>query len=581
MYRRLIPYLRPYWGGVILAPLLMLLEVSMDLMQPRLLQYLIDDGLAQNAPEVVRLAGGAMLLAALIGLAGGLGCGVYAVRVGQCFGADLRAALFARVQSLSCASLDRLEAGSVITRLTNDVGQLQEAVMLLLRAMIRAPLLLVGSLLMAALESPELSLILVALLPVVVGTLWALSRLTLPLFEQAQARLDGLNGLTQENLAGLRLVRAFARGTHELARFARCNGELLAANLAAARGSAAMLPCMMLALNAGVVAALWLGGSQVIGGRLRVGELIAFINYLLQGLIALMMFSMMAVRLTRAAASARRVGEILDTAPEPDDPPEALRELPGRGRLEFERVDFAYAAGGDEPALAGIDLALEPGRTLAVLGPTGAGKTTLLRLLLRLYEIGGGRIKLDGTDVRGLARTALRRALALAPQEAILFTGTIRDNLRYGRPEASEAEIVAAARLAQAHEFILALPGGYDAPVGQRGVNLSGGQKQRLALARALLVDAPVLLLDDCTSAVDSRTEGRILAGLAKERGARTRLIVAQRLGAARLADSILMLDQGRVIAHGPHAELLTNCPLYRELYDLQTNHGVLDHGEG
>lgn len=577
---RLARFLKPYWLWATLAPLLMVLEVAMDLTQPWLLQRIIDDGVARGDMDAVLSAGGLMLAAAVIGLAGGLGCAVFAIMAGQGFGADLRGALFRQVQALSFGNLDRLETGGLINRLTNDVTQVTELVMMLLRIMVRVPMLLVGSLILAVLTSPQLSIILFALIPLVLGALVLIILRTFPMFGAVQRRLDALNTVMQENLAGVRVVKAFARAAHEVARFGAANDRLMDQNTAAVRASAVTLPLMMLLLNAGVVAALWFGGLRVSAGALQVGQLVAFINYLTQTLMALMAVSMLAMRVSRAAASSERVNAVLDEQPDvisgrsASSAPTALTAP--QGRIAFENVEFRYRKDGGDAVLKGISFAVEPGQTVALLGATGSGKSSLVSLIPRFYDVTRGRVTLDGVDVRDIDQAELRRSIGVGLQESVLFSGTIRDNIRYGRPDACDEDVIAAARMAQAHDFIMRFPDGYDSVVGQRGVNLSGGQKQRLAIARALLVDPAVLVLDDSTSAVDVETEARIQAALTT--GARTRVIVAQRISSVLNADQIIVLDDGAIAARGTHRELLASSPIYREICQSQLGNGVVAH---
>ena len=585
--RKLAMFLKPYWQWALLAPLLMALEVAMDLLQPRLVERIIDDGVARGDMAVVLNTGLWMVGVALLGLVGGVLCGVFAILAGQHFGADLRAALFRRVQALSFGNLDTLETGGLITRLTNDVTQLQEVVMMLLRIMVRVPLLLVGSLIMAVLTSPQLGLIFVAVIPLVLALLiWVINK-TYPLFGEVQGRLDALNTVMGENLSGVRVVKAFARARYEIGRFGRANDALMEKNITAVRISAVTMPLMMLILNGAVVAALWFGGLQVSAGGLQVGQLIAFINYLTQTLMSLMFISMLVVRLARAEASAHRVDEVLTSEPH-IKPSSAPRQQPATtGRVAFEGVSFAYDPAGlqtdgrrqlPSAVLKDISFVAEPGQTVALLGATGAGKSSLVNLVPRFYDATAGRVTIDGVDVRDYAEPALRKSVSVALQESVLFSGTIRDNIRYGRPDASADEVVEAAQMAQAHEFISRFPEGYDSIVGQRGVNLSGGQKQRLAIARALLTRPKVLVLDDSTSAVDVATEAKIQAALAALPERPTRIVVAQRISTVVGADQILVLDDGRVAARGTHAELLAGSPIYREIYGSQIENEALVH---
>ena len=577
--RKLARFLKPYWLWALLGPLFMVLEVAMDLLQPRLIQRIVDQGIARSNMHVVLTTTAWMVGVALIGLLGGLGSAVFAILAGQHFGADLRGALFRKVQALSFGNLDHLETGGLITRLTNDVTQLQELMMMLLRIMVRVPLLLVGSLIMAILTSPQLALLFVGLIPVVSIALIVIIGKTFPMFGEVQRRLDALNTVLQENLAGVRVVKAFARARHELERFGRANDRLMQQNVTAVRASAVTMPFMMLALNAGVVAALWIGGVNVTAGRLEAGQLIAFINYLMQTLMSLMMVSMLIIRVSRAEASAQRVEEALTSTPEVRNRPDAIAAFAPRGRVAFENVSFSYNGDDHDPVLKEISFAAEPGQTVALLGATGAGKSSLVNLIPRFYDVKQGRVTIDGVDVREVDEAALHSAIGVALQETVLFSGTIRDNIRYGRPEASDDEVIAAAKMAQAHDFITRFPDGYDTVVGQRGVNLSGGQKQRIAIARALLVQPAVLLLDDSTSAVDVETEARIQAALAERQGQQTRFVVAQRISSVLGADKILVLDDGRIAAEGTHAELVETSPIYREIYESQMEHGAVTHG--
>jgi len=548
----------------------MMLEVAMDLMQPRMVQRIVDQGLARGDMPLVLHTALLMVGFAAIGAVGGTGCTVFSVLAAQGFGADLRSALFAKVQSLSFGNLDRLETGRLITRLTNDVTQVQELVMMMLRIMVRAPLLMVGSLVMAIFTSPTLALLFVVLIPLVLAVVIWLINKSHPLFSEVQRRLDALNTVMQENLAGVRVVKAFVREAHEIGRFRKANEQLMQQNITAAQVLALNMPLVMLILNSGVVAALWLGGVQVKAGSLQVGQIIAFTNYLTQTLFSIMMVSMLTMRLSRSEASAERIQEVFDSQPEVVNRPGALAEFAPRGRVAFENVTFSYNGADAEPVLKNVSFVAEPGQTVAILGSTGAGKSSLVHLIPRFYDVKEGRVTVDGIDVRDIDETALRRQISIALQESVLFSGTIRDNIRYGRPDAGDEEVIAAAKLAQAHDFIMSFPDGYDSMVGQRGVNLSGGQKQRIAIARALLMNPSVLILDDSTSSVDVETEARLQEALAVARRGRTNLIVAQRISTVLSADQILVLDNGQIVAQGPHARLMETSPIYREIYESQ-----------
>jgi ATP-binding cassette subfamily B protein len=446
---------------------------------------------------------------------------------------------------------------------------------MVLRMLVRSPLLLVGSLVMAIVTSPQLAFLPLVLMPIeLIAVIWIVNKAT-PQYTQVQERLDTLNEVMQENLAGVRVVKAFVRAQNEEAHFGTANENLTNQSVKAARTVAIMPSFMMLTMNLGIVGVLWFGGLQVTRGSMHVGQIIAFVNYLMTTLFSLIMVSQMVIQLARAEASARRIQEVLEKQPGVQNRPEARKELSLRGQVAFENVTFCYDGNGSDAVLKGVSFTAEPGQTVALLGTTGAGKSSLVHLIPRFYDVIAGRVTLDGMDVRDLDQDALRRNIGVALQETVLFSGTIRDNIRYGRPDASEEEVIAAAEAAQAHNFILSLPDGYDTVLGQRGVNLSGGQKQRIAIARALLLKPAVLILDDSTSAVDVETESKIqeaLEGIMKQR---TCFVIAQRISTVLKADKILVLDDGQIVAEGTHRALLESSPIYREIYDSQLGSGA------
>jgi ATP-binding cassette, subfamily B, multidrug efflux pump len=567
--KQLVVYLKPYWIYVILGPLLMFLEVAMDLMQPRLLETIVDVGVAHKNMPVIFQTGGWMVLCALFGAFGGIGCTIVAVRAAMGFSADLRSVLFKKIQTLSFSNLDEFDTGQLITRLTNDVTQLGNIVMMMLRIMVRSPLTMLGSLVLAFITSPRLGILLLLLMPVLVAILaWSLKH-AYPMFTAVQAKLDHLNSTIQEHLSGVRVVKAFVRAQHEEERFNVANNNYRDSNISALQFMSIVMPLMMLVMNVGLVAALWYGGIQISLGFLQAGQLIAFTNYLLRALSSLMMFAMLLVQLSRAQASGDRVVEVLNSQASIQDRPEARTEFSAQGLVVFENVSFGFE-GSDEDALCDISFRAEPGKTVAILGATGSGKSTLIHLIPRFYDVRAGRITLDGVDIRDIRQDILRRHMGIALQDVILFSGTIRDNIRYGRPAASEEEVLAAAKAAQAHDFITSFPDGYDTQLGQRGVNLSGGQKQRISIARALLTRPAVLILDDSTSSVDAETESRIQTALLEIMKDRTSFVIAQRISTVLTADLILVLDQGRLVAQGSHTELLSTCSIYQDIFASQ-----------
>lgn len=573
--RKLVYFIKPYWHWALLAPLTMLVEVAMDLLQPRLIQRIVDVGIAQRDLEVVLTTGLTMIGLALIGAVGGAACTVFSVLAGQGFGADVRESLFRKIQSLSFSNLDELETGQLVTRLTNDVTQVQNAVMMLLRIMVRAPLMLIGSLVMATLTSLQLAPLFVVLIPMVLLVVGIITGKAFPLFSKVQEKLDNLNTIMQENLMGVRVVKAFVRGNHEINRFGQSNQDLMNLTVKAVRTVAVGMPLMMLIVNLGVAGVLWFGAIQINMGNLMLGQVIAFVNYLMSTLMSLMMLSMLIMHISRAEASSKRILEVLESKPGIDEKFAEGDVLTAQGHVVFENVTFSYDGEEQEPVLKGVTFEAAPGETVAILGATGSGKSSLIHLIPRFYDVKNGRVTIDGQDVRDMDTSSLRRNIGIALQEPILFSGTIRDNIRYGRPEATDEEVIAAARIAQAHEFIEAFPNGYDTILGQRGVNLSGGQKQRIAIARALLVNPAVLILDDSTSSVDVETETAIQNALDTYMGSRTCFIIAQRISTVLNADKILVLDAGTIAAQGNHEELLVTSPIYQEIYESQLGNGV------
>lgn len=566
---RLLSFLWKHWRIALLSPLCMMVEVGMDLLLPLLLARIIDYGVVQGDVAYILWVGLLMLGLAVIGLAGGMGGIVASSIASQRFGADLRLAAFTKVQSFSFAKLDEFRTPSLITRLTNDITQVQHTVMMMLRAMIRAPLLSLGGLVMAAALNPELSLVILVTIPVLAVTLWVVINKGYPLFTLVQQRLDRVNAVMRENLVGVRIVKAFGREKQEKERFRTANEELAAANIRASRVVSTLMPLMMLVMNASIVAILWFGGLKVDAGEMTVGEVMAFINYVSQILFALMLVVFVLMALSRAKASAYRINEILAAEGEIREKPQPSAGQVTRGEIVFENVSFRYPGAG-APVLENISFHVKPGEVLGIVGGTGSGKTTLSLLIPRFYDVTGGRILIDGVDVRDYRLADLRRRIAIVPQDITLFSGTVAENIRWGKEDASLEEIMAAAKAAQAHEFIMGLPAGYDTVLGQRGVNLSGGQKQRLAIARALLRRPVILILDDSTSALDAVTEAQLRQSLQEFLGPCTRIVISQKISSVMQADQIIVLDNGVIEAIGTHAGLLAQSALYRDIYRSQ-----------
>jgi ATP-binding cassette subfamily B protein len=573
-------FVRPYWRSVVLALILLLGVVVADLLIPRLTQRVIDQGIAERDMGTIVRTSLLMLGAAMLSAVFAVANTVLAVRTGLNTGADLRSTIARKVQTFSFGNLDDFQTGQLIVRSTSDVHMVEMVIQMGMRMMARAPLWALGSIAMLVLTSPRLALIMVGLLPIIGAFVWFFLTRARPLFVTVQERLDRLNQVLQENLAGVRVVKAFVRRDYEIDRFGRANRNLLDQTLHVMRLLSVVIPTMFFLVNLSVVGVVWFGGLSTIQGDFTVGQLVASVNYMLYALFPVMMLGMMVMPISWASASAERIWEVLDSEVDvqQSEASQALSDI--QGRVVFEDVCFRYD-GEDyrEPVLQGIDLVAEPGQTVALLGATGAGKSTLVHLIPRYYDVDSGTVRLDGVNVRELPLHQLRTHVGAALQEPVLFTGTIRDNIRYGRPDASQEEVVAAAKAAQAHDFIAGFPEGYDTQVGQRGVNLSGGQKQRVAIARALLVDPEVLILDASTSNVDVQTEIEIERALENLMEDATTFVIAQRISSVLTADKIVVLDGGRIAAEGTHEELMASSEIYQEIYRSQLGNGGLASG--
>ncbi|MBT2285082.1 ABC transporter ATP-binding protein [Paenibacillus polymyxa] len=579
-------FLTPYKSAAIVAPLLMVLEVTMDLLQPKLMSSIVDDGvLAGNLPHIVT-TGLIMLLVALIGWVGGAGCTLYSSKAAIGYGTDLRQELFDHIQTFSFRNLDTFQEGSLITRLTSDITQMQTFVQMLLRMFIRSPMLIIGSIIMAFTISVKLALILIATVPVLFIILFILIKASYPLFASVQSKLDQVNAVLQENLAGIRVVKAFARARLEKKRFKQSNEDYTTTAVKAWRIVTLNAPVLSLMLNATIVAVLWFGGFQVVGGDIAAGDLIAFINYVTVVLSSLTSIGMMMMSFSRAKVSAARINEVLHTQPDIQSgtdnsgnvqsppstrdqsryPTSSLSSRTG-GQVELRDVSFRYD--GDH-ALTGINLKARPGEKVALIGSTGSGKTSLVQLIPRLYDASQGEVLVNGVNVRHWDLQDLRSRVSIVLQESILFSGSIRDNICFGRPGATDAELRAAAQAAAADDFIMKLKDGYDTELGQRGVNLSGGQKQRISIARALLMRPEVLILDDSTSAVDLRTEASIQKALQSMMKYSTTFLIAQRISSVKDADCIYVIDEGTIVARGTHDDLMAHSSHYQAIYYSQ-----------
>jgi len=568
--RRVLKFLYPYWREAVLAMVILALVVVADLSIPRLVQVIIDRGIANNDMRLIFTTSLIMISASIISALLAIGNTLFSVRAAQRFAADVRKSLFQKIQSFSFGNLDDFRTGQLLVRLTSDVNQLQMLVMMSLRIFTRAPLMLVGSIGLMIATNRELAMLMLLLLPLILVLTVIFVRVAQPLFLGVQRKLENLNQVLQENLSGIRVVKAFVRRNFESERFGVANSELMDQSIKVAKILSVLFPTMFLLLNVGTVAVVYFGGVQAVTGSMTVGEIMAFINYLLTTMFPVLMLAMMAGQISAANVSAGRVMEVLDSTPDVRDMEDAVTLDAMKGRVVFEDVCFSYGDDCGEPVLHDINLVAEPGETVAILGSTGSGKSSLVNLIPRFYDVTEGRVTIDGIDVRDITKSSLRSHIGVSLQESILFSGTIRDNVSYGRSGASEAEIIAAATVAQAHDFILGFPDGYDSLVGQRGANLSGGQKQRIAIARALLVQPEILILDDSTSSVDVETEARIQEDLEKLMEDTTCFVIAQRISTVLNADKIIVLDRGEIVAEGDHRELMEVSPIYREIYFSQ-----------
>lgn len=571
--KRYLKYLNGAWLWVILAPVLMILEVMCDLIQPSIMSQIVDIGIRGDAgPDTnyILVKGVQMMGVAIIGMVGGVGCGYFATKASQYFGYKLRDDIYKKIQEFSFANIDKFSAASLVTRTTNDVVMLQNIVGMALRMMVRSPMLFFGGIVFACMINAELALVFAVAIPLIVGIIAINVKKTFPLFKTVQGKLDKVNAVIQENLAGIRVVKAYNRAEHETKRFGNANDEYVDISIRANKLMAMMMPLLTIVMNLSIVAIMWFSAHFVGNGDMEVGQVSAFIMYATRILSSITMMSMIFMSLPRASASVARISEVLDEEVDIKNGKAPRTQKVKCGSVEFKNVSFRYKGAGGEDVLKNISFTVNPGETLAILGSTGSGKSTLVNLIPRLYDVTGGQVIIDGTDVRDYDIETLRESIGMVLQNVILFTGTISENLRWGKENATEEEILLAAERAQAAEFIEKNPDGYDAVLGQRGVNFSGGQKQRLSIARALIKKPKILIFDDSTSAVDTATEGKIRKTLRDEMGDSTLILIAQRISAVRDADKILVMENGSIAGMGSHDELMQNSSVYREIYYSQ-----------
>jgi ATP-binding cassette subfamily B protein len=573
---KIFKYVKPYWRRAVISLVLLVLLVFGDLSIPRLIEEIIDQGIKQKNLTVVLQTSAIMIAISLVSTVLAVLNSNFSIRVGESVARDIREAIFVKVQKFSYGDLDHFSTGKLMVRLTSDTSAVQRITQVSLRIGTRAPLLMIGSIILMFVTSKTLALTMIPLLLVTGVVIVFFSVKMEPMFRAVQQRLDRLNTVLQENISGASLVKSFVRADYEGDRFETANEDLTHNTINVMQFMSAMSPALTVFINIGMVLVIWLGGVQSIQGNLSLGQIVAFTNYLLTTMNPLIMMTQLSNTWANGIASAKRINEVLDVDPEVKLAPNP-KQLPEKvlNRVIFENVDFHYNGNSNLPILENICLAAEPGQTVAILGATGSGKTSLINLIPRFYDTTAGQVSVDGIDVRDLDEDSLLGAISIVPQETILFSGTIRENICYGRPDASDEEVIAAAKAAQAHDFIVTFPDGYDTHVEERGSNFSGGQKQRIAIARALITHPLILILDDSTSAIDVETETIIQSALAKVMQGRTSFVVAQRISTVLNADKIIVLDKGRIAAEGTHTELLRSSPIYQEIYDSQLGAGI------
>ncbi len=579
MIKRLLPYLRGYRRQAVLAPLSVSVETVCELILPLLMAAIIDDGIQKGDMNAILKNGVLMLAVSMLSLAGGILAARFAAQAAQGLGANLRQAEFERINAFSFGDIDRFSTASLVTRMTNDVTQIQNMVAMCLRMLVRSAVMMIVAIIVACSISVKLAAYVLVIMPLVVAMVGLMMKFIGPLFGVMQKKIDGMNQVIQENLIATRVVKAFVRQEHEREKFKAANDALTQAGLNAIMRMMAMMPLMMLGMNIATVLILYNGGHMVLRSELEIGQLSSILTYIFNILFSVMMVGMALLMFTRAKASAGRIFEVLDAKPAIADGAEEMPEQKERGLVEFRKVCFKYAAGGTgDDVLRDISFTALPGETVAIVGGTGSGKSTLVNLIPRFYDVTEGAVLLDGRDVRDYKLDDLRGRIGMVLQNNVLFSGTIRENLLWGNPEATEEEMIQAAKDAQAYDFVMSFPDGFDTHMEQGGVNVSGGQKQRLCIARAMLRHPEVLILDDSTSAVDSTTEGLIRQSFHENLKDTTVLLIAQRISSVRSADRILVLEDDTIVASGTHDELMQTSSVYQEIYYSQQE-GVKENG--
>jgi len=575
--KRYWKYVKPYLPAFIIGPILMIVEVIGEVFMPLLLRNIIDNGIVGGRGiTYIATMGVLMIFTALLMMAGGVGGAYFAIKASTGFATDLRKDLFNQIQKFSFKNIDQYNTGSLITRLTNDITQVQNMIQMMLRLALRAPGMLIGALIMAFSLNAKLALTILCVIPFLATAIYCIMRIALPRFTSMQKKLDTLNTTVQENLTNIRVVKSFVREQYEEDKFKKANTDLKESTINAMKVVIFTMPVMTLAMNITTLAVVWFGGNQVIIGNMLPGVLTALVNYVIQILGSLMMVSMIILNSSRTIASARRINEIFNTEIDLTDENAQHKDLPvKRGKIEFRNVYFKYYKNNEKWVLENINLVINPGETVGIIGSTGSGKSSLVQLIPRLYDVDQGEVLVDDVNVKDYSLKNLRNGVGIVLQKNVLFSGTIMENLKWGDENASDAEVYKYAESAQAHGFITSFEAGYDTELGQGGVNVSGGQKQRLCIARALLKKPKILILDDSTSAVDTATEARIRESFRNELHGTTKLIIAQRISSVIDADKIIVLDDGKIVGMGTHDELLQTCEAYAEIYYSQMDKKV------
>ena len=581
--KRYKKYITPYLSAFVIGPLMMLTEVAGEVMLPKFMSMIINNGVADRNLAYIGKMGALMVLTVLFMAVGGILGAYFSAKASISFTSDMRNDLFRKVQQFSFENIDGYSTGSLVTRLTNDVQQVQNVLMMGLRMALRAPGMFLGALIMAFLMNRRLAVIILIVIPLLLAAIILILKTAFPRFGEMQRRLDRLNSGIQESLTNVRVVKSFVREAHEIEKFSRLNRDLKESSLRALRIVITTMPVMMFAMNVTTLAVVWYGGNIIIAGKMPVGDLTAFTTYIVQILMSLMMLSMVFLQSSRASASMKRINEIFDTEIGlNDDNAKNKDKKVTEGRVEFKNVSFGYSGehGRRDLVLEGISFTAEPGQTIGIIGSTGSGKTSLVQLIPRLYDVTGGEVLVDGVNVKEYSLKHLREGVGMVLQKNVLFSGTIEENLRWGNEDAPMEDVIWFSESAQADPFVKTFKNGYDTEMGQGGVNVSGGQKQRLCIARALLKRPKILILDDSTSAVDTATEAKIRESLYHDLKDTTKIIIAQRISSVQEADQILVLEDGKIIGHGTHEELLKTCETYSEIYTTQIGNQSIGAGE-